>query len=97
MDDLAGRTVGLAVASMYLLIDKGHAGTLLYLLSVLTLVAAPGLCFGTMELWFRYQRRQKNWLATEIEARLRDRLLPYLPPHLIAHAGPRPSDHTETA
>lgn len=70
-------TIGLAVA---LLVDDGYTGRAHYL-SVLTPVVAPMLFLGTMEFCYRHQRRGNNWLATEIEASLHDRLLPYLPPH----------------
>lgn len=72
-------TVGLSASCTYLLIEMGHTGRWLYL-AILTLVLAPGMCLSAMELWFRYECRQKRWLAAEIEESLEKRLRPYLPP-----------------
>ena len=71
-------TVGIAVASAYQLNGTGYTGKLLYL-AALTPVLAPGMGFGTIELWFRYERRKADWLAAEIEESLEKKLLPYLP------------------
>ncbi|MDQ3275013.1 MAG: TIR domain-containing protein [Actinomycetota bacterium] len=82
-------TVGLAVTVAYLLIDTTENRVRLLLhLAALTLMVSPGLCFGAMELWFRYERRQKNWLAAEVEESLERRLLPHLPPIHVSTSRP---------
>jgi hypothetical protein len=64
----------------YVLLAREYSSAPLLLISLATPAVVIALCFGSLELWFRHQRRESTWLAGEITETLNTRLLPRLPP-----------------